>query len=109
MSGNPGRDESGDSQNLPRLTQGQMDDLERLIDRYDLNQVLEAISDICHMKADHKRLLAKVNEQARLLREVFGPPVTDVTKHEQARDHVHDWQEVAPLIDRCTVCGEERS
>ena len=53
MNGNPGRDESGDSQNLPRLTQGQVKDLERLIDRYDIDQVLEAISDICHMKADH--------------------------------------------------------
>ena len=53
MNGNPGRDESGDSQNLPRLTQGQVEDLERLIDRYDIDQVLEAISDICHMKADH--------------------------------------------------------
>lgn len=53
MSGNPGRDELGDSQNLPRLTAGQGDDLERLIDRYGLNQVLEAISDICHRKADY--------------------------------------------------------
>ena len=51
------------------ITQEQTDALEALIDRTDLNQVLDALSAICREKAEHLRVNWQDQQSARVWRE----------------------------------------